>query len=90
MYKARFLNIFLKQEKKHDTHIKKRIINIVAKLLKDPYSGIRMEGNLRGYWKERVGKYRILYKIEESEKIVIFFDVDLRKRVYSRIKNINS
>jgi mRNA interferase RelE/StbE len=89
MYKARFLNIFLKQEKKLDAHIKKRIINIVAKLLKYPYSGIRMEGNLKGYWKERIGKYRILYKIDESEKIVIFFDVDLRKRVYSRIKNIN-
>jgi len=88
MYKARFLNIFLKQETKLDAHIKERIIKIVDKLLKDPYSGINLEGNLKGYWKERVGKYRIIYKIEESEKIVIFFDVDLRKRVYKRFKKI--
>ncbi len=89
MYKARFLNIFLKQEKKLDAHIKERIIKKVDKLLKDPYSGINLEGNLKGYWKERVGKYRIIYKIEESEKLVIFFDVDLRKRVYKRSKKFS-
>ena len=29
-----------------------------------------------------MGKYRITYKIDETKKEIIFYDVDLRKRVY--------
>ena len=86
MYKARFLLTFLKQEKKLNTEVKERAIEAVEVILSDPYSGINLKGDLRDYRKKRVGKYRIIYKIDESEKIVVFFDVDLRKRVYNRLK----
>jgi len=86
MYKARFLQTFLKQEKKLNTEVKERAIEAVELILSDPYSGINLKGDLRDYWKKRVGKYRIIYKIDELEKIVVFFDVDLRKRVYNRLK----
>jgi mRNA-degrading endonuclease RelE of RelBE toxin-antitoxin system len=39
---------------------------------------------LRGLWKAKVGKYRILHEISENDKTVIFLDVELRKRVYKR------
>jgi mRNA-degrading endonuclease RelE of RelBE toxin-antitoxin system len=29
-----------------------------------------------------VGKYRIIYKVDETNKEIVFYDVDLRKRVY--------
>jgi len=86
MYKARFLLTFLKQEKKLNSKLKERAIEAVELILSDPYSGINLKGDLRDYWKKRVGKYRIIYKIDESEKIVVFFDLDLRKRVYNRLK----
>jgi mRNA interferase RelE/StbE len=86
MYRARLLNSFLKQEKKLNAEVKDRVIEAVEEILSDPYSGVDLKGNLRGYWDKRVGKYRIVYKIDESEKRVIFFDVDLRKRVYNRLK----
>jgi len=86
MYRARLLNNFLKQEKKLNAEVKDRVIEAVEGILSDPYSGVDLKGNLRGYWDKRVGKYRIVYKIDESEKRVIFFDVDLRKRVYNRLK----
>jgi len=86
MYKARFLLTFLKQEKKLNAKLKERAIEAVELILSDPYSGINLKGDLRDYWKKRVGKYRIIYKIDELEKIVVFFDVDLRKRVYNRLK----
>jgi len=86
MYRARFLKTFLKQENKLDADIKERVIKAVEEILDDPYSGLNLKGDLRGYWKKRAGKYRIIYKIDESEKRVIFFDVDLRKRVYNRLK----
>ncbi|MEA1957702.1 MAG: type II toxin-antitoxin system RelE/ParE family toxin [Euryarchaeota archaeon] len=86
MYRARLLNSFQKQEKKLNAEVKERVIEAVEEILSDPYSGVDLKGNLRGYRDKRVGKYRIVYKIDESEKRVIFFDVDLRKRVYNRLK----
>ncbi len=86
MYRARLLNNFLKQEKKLNAEVKDRVIGAVEGILSDPYSGVDLKGNLRRYWDKRVGKYRIVYKIDELEKRVIFFDVDLRKRVYNRLK----
>jgi len=86
MYRARFLKTFLRQEKKLNANTKERLIKAVKEILNNPYSGINLKGDLREYWKKRVGKYRIIYKISESEKIVIFFDVNLRKKVYNRLK----
>jgi mRNA interferase RelE/StbE len=86
MYRARLLNSFLKQEKKLNANVKRRVIEAVGEILSDPYSGVNLKGDLRGYWDKRVGKYRIVYKIDQSEKRVLFFDVDLRKRVYNRLK----
>ena len=86
MYRARFLKTFLKQEKKLDADIKERVVEAVDEILSDPYSGLNLKGDLRGYWNKRIGKYRIIYKIDESEKRAVFFDVDLRKRVYDRLK----
>ena len=86
MYRARFLKTFLKQETKLNADVKERVIEAVEGILSDPYSGLNLKGDLREYMKKRVGKYRIIYKIGEPEKIVIFFDVDLRKRVYDRLK----
>ena len=86
MYRARFLKTFLRQEKKLNANTKERLIKAVKEILNDPYSGLSLKGDLREYWKKRLGKYRIIYKIGESEKIVIFFDVNLRKKVYNRLK----
>jgi len=47
-----------------------------------PGNGIMLVGPLKGLWKVRVGKYRIIYEIDEQEKMVIFHDVELRKKVY--------
>lgn len=45
-------------------------------ILTDPYSGINLKADLKDYWKKKVGKYRIIYKIDESEKMVLFNDLD--------------
>ena len=39
-------------------------------------------GQLEGFWKDRVGRYRIIYKVDEKGRSIVFYDVDLRKRVY--------
>jgi mRNA-degrading endonuclease RelE of RelBE toxin-antitoxin system len=54
----------------------------VTELSQNPYLGFRLAGELEGYWKDRVGKYRIIYKIDQAGKKIILYDVDLRKRIY--------
>ena len=46
-----------------------------------PYRKIRGETNL---YRIRLGKYRMLYEINEEQKRVIILKVDKRSRVYDR------
>ena len=79
-YTARFSKGFLKKEKQLPSEVKPRIIKTLKETLMKPYSGIMLVGPLKGLWKMRVGKYRIIYEINEQQKMVIFHDVELRKK----------
>lgn len=81
-YEAVFLNTFLKQFKKLPPDLRERVKHRVQQLAENPFLGLRLRGQLEGFWKDRIGDYRIIFKIEESSKRVIFYDVDLRKKIY--------
>lgn len=74
--------MFLKQFRRLPGDVKNRIRTRVEELAQNPYLGLRLVGPLEGFWKDRVGQYRIIYKVEEKSKMIVFYDVDLRKRVY--------
>jgi len=81
-YSVVFLRTFLKQFRRLPRDTRNRIQARVEELAQNPYLGLRLVGQLEGFWKDRVGQYRIIYKIDEKSKTIIFYDVDLRKRVY--------
>jgi len=54
----------------------------VEELSENPYLGLRLVGELEGFWKDRVGKYRLIYKVDDAKKAIVLYDVDLRKRAY--------
>jgi mRNA interferase RelE/StbE len=58
------------------------VVEALKEILMNPHVGVPLVGPLKGLWRVRIGKYRVLYEIYEKEKIVVFHDVDLRKRVY--------
>ncbi len=64
------------------SEVKSRIVETLKETLMNPSKGIMLVGPLKGLWKVRVGKYRIIYEIDEQEKRVVFHDVELRKKVY--------
>jgi len=80
-YKARFSRTFLKKEERLPNDVKPRMVEAIREILMNPNVGVPLVGPLRGLWRVRIGKYRVIYEIDEKEKIVIFHDVDLRKRV---------
>jgi mRNA interferase RelE/StbE len=81
-YTARFSKAFLKKEKRLSSEVKSRIVETLKETVMKPDNGIMLVGPLKGLWKVRVGKYRIIYEINEKEKRVVFHDIELRKKAY--------
>jgi len=45
-------------------------------------SGKTLKGNLKNYWRYRVGNYRILADIDHDEVKIIIFNIGHRKDIY--------
>ena len=62
-----------------------KINNAIDALKENPFYGRnikRLRGQLEGKYRLRVGDYRIIYRIEEEEKVVIIEDIKRRERAY--------
>ncbi len=59
--------------------IEKNLVNT-----EDPKKyGKALKGNLKEYWRYRVGNYRIVADIHEDEIKIIIFNIGHRKDIYS-------
>ena len=81
-YTVVFLRVFLRRFGRLHPKLKTRISRRIQELAQNPYMGIKLIGELEGFRKDRIGKYRMVYKIDETKKEIVFYDVDIRKRVY--------
>ena len=81
-YKAALTKNFLRELKKLPENVKKRVLTAIDELIRNPFSGVRLRGELKGKWRWRVGKYRVVYRIDQTSQLVIFLDVGLRKKIY--------
>lgn len=77
----------LKSLKKLDRPVQKLIISYMDKiaLLEEPRArGKALSASLRGFWRYRVGEYRILCEIQDEKLIICVVDIDHRKNIYKR------
>jgi mRNA interferase RelE/StbE len=81
-YKSIFTRGFTKEFDKLSKGIKEQILKTLEKTVENPYSGTKLRGKLGGLWRWRVGKFRVIYMIDEKEKAIVFLDVGLRKSIY--------
>ena len=81
-YKAALTKNFLRELKKLPENVRKRVLTAIDELIRNPFLGVRLRGELKGKWRRRVGKYRIIYRIDQTSQLVIFLDVGLRKKIY--------
>ena len=80
-----YSDLALKQLKKMDKPVSKRFVDYmddVARLENPRERGKMLVGNLLGFWRYRVGEYRVLCKIRDQELIISVVDVGHRKEVY--------
>lgn len=74
-----------KQLKKLDTPIRKRIVNFLSEVekLDDPRSrGKSLVGNFSGFWRYRVGDYRLICRIQDAELMILVVEIGHRRKVY--------
>ena len=76
-----------KQFLKLDSTIQKQIKKFILKLenLKDPKSeGKALVGNLQGFWRYRVGDYRLLCRIRDEQLFIFIVEVGHRREIYDK------
>lgn len=63
--------------------VKSRIISGLILLKQNPR---RHADRLSGteFWKKRIGKYRVIYSIEDDKLVILVVDVGHRKKVYRK------
>ncbi len=72
---------------KIDTTSAKRILkelNIVSQIDNSRSKGRALKGELTGYWRYRVGNYRVICDIVDSQMLVLAIDLGHRRDIYER------
>ena len=72
---------------KIDTTSAKRILkelNIVSQIDNPRSKGRALKGELTGYWRYRVGNYRVICDIMDSELLILAVDLGDRRDIYER------
>lgn len=90
MYQLRALKAVRKDIRKLSKQASARIVNFYfPQLARNPYLGIQLSGNFKGYWKYVVKfqgvSYRIVYQISEKEKVTLVIAIGPREKFYERL-----
>ena len=62
-----------------------QIDDCIDNLSQNPYKASdikKLKGNYLGYWRYRIGNYRVIYLVEEEKKNITIFLIAHRKEAY--------
>ena len=86
VYRFEYDKKVLKQLKKMDKSVQKLIISYIEKNLlycDDPRSlGKALVGDKRGYWRYRIGPYRLICLIEDKKLLILALELGHRRDIY--------
>lgn len=77
-----------KQFQKLDTFTQKMIAKYISTNLEGSQNprmlGKALKGNLQGYWRYQVGKYRLIVEIQDDKLVILVLKIGHRREVYDR------
>jgi len=83
MYTIKYHEKAVKSLKKINQILSSRIIKNLEKFSQNPTKyGKSLSGNKKGYWRYRVGDYRIICEIRKKELLILVVDIGHRGSVY--------
>ena len=69
--------------KRLDRTVVERALHLIETVVaQDPLSGKRLRGKYEGLWSYRFSDYRIVYRIEGQELVIVVLRVRHRRNVY--------
>lgn len=63
-------------------NVHKQIVRALTRIEENPILGSKLHGELKDFYKLRVGDYRIVYTFESETKIVTIVKIEHRQGVY--------
>lgn len=82
-YKLLFDDKVAKDLKQIDKQWQKKILELIkTKLVKNPYIGKKLVGDLSPYYRYRISDYRVIYEILDDEIVLLVIKIKHRKDVY--------
>ncbi len=83
MFKVQFKKSVVKDLRGLPPADKKRILEQLGKTLaKDPYQGKALSGDFKGLYRWRIGRFRVIYEIQEEVLLILVLKIGHRKDVY--------
>lgn len=85
MWELEYSKSFHQAAKKLDHKIlarTRKYLMEVAELPDPTLRGKALAGNLRGYWRYRIGNYRVICEIDRGKLIVIAITIAHRREIY--------
>ena len=67
---------------KLEKNMKDRTVLKLKTLVKNPMEGKALKGKLKGLWSLRIGKYRLIYRVNEASRVVEVITIEHREVVY--------
>ena len=80
IYKLQLSGKTLQFLKKLDGSAKKEILQVFEKILDNPYRFKPLRYELKGFYRARFGKYRIIFEINDNT--VFILSIEHRKKAY--------
>lgn len=87
MWEVKWSDRSVKQLKKLDKSLARRIVDRVEESKIDPYSSMQRLVN-SPFFKIRVGNYRVILKIHDDSATIFVVQIDLRKSVYKTLDRL--
>jgi mRNA interferase RelE/StbE len=81
-YSLKIKKTALKELQQFDKPTRERIVSAIDQLADNPHVGKLLKGNFSGLRRIRVGSYRVIYEISETEVLVLVLRIAQRKDVY--------
>ena len=83
-YRVRLTNRAAKQLEELPDDVRSRVIAALGAVAEDPHQGVKLLGPLAGSRRYRVGDYRIVYQLDETDRVVVAENIRYRGHVYRR------
>jgi len=87
-YEIKFSKQADKTFSKLDNSVQKLIFKWIYKNLENcenpRQQGKALQGNLAGYWRYRIGNYRVISKIEDEQLTILLIDINHRSKIYTK------